>query len=376
MSGEICSIPGNPDVAGAYIDAQLHTLSSFEPISVAGIGVRASVYAQTCLAMVFLALIDLKNPDLPSSTPKQPKPELRPKYIQIFKNLEQRIFMFGFAVIINAIIELNRTNGLTPYHSLIVLNIGFINSWVGGMLLLTRAESKAGRSIVDAIWLLLHSIFYGSFGIYFWARKARIVDHYADNPDSCRPLTYFWVFQPVLVTNPVLKTVSLTFFAFVIAVPVIGLALYAFIHISGSKCLSTPFQRVKRSLPFQSSEHVSRYDRLAQFVGSFTRSSPAIFALFSTEYIVRLNAPNVTARDNDWTYGQTLALLMTLVAVARYLNEWRNVSKDPKQGEIQVVDSRGSLGGDVEKGKVDVSVGTEVECAGGEDRQPQQRGSF
>ncbi|KAK1215342.1 hypothetical protein PQX77_022048 [Marasmius sp. AFHP31] len=373
MADEICSIPGNPDIAGTYLIARFPALNGSEPISAVGIGVRASVYTQTCLAMVFLALIDFQDSDLPSPTPKQPKPELRSKYIRIIKNLERRISMFGFAFIINAIIELNRANGLTPYHSLIVLNIGFINSWVGGMLLLTRSEeSKAGRYIVDAIWFLLHSTLFASFGIYLWAKRIGIVDHYADNPNSCRPLTYFWVFQLVLVTNPVLKTISLIFYAFVIAIPVIGLVLYGFSYISDFNCLLNPYQRVKRTLSSRSFKHVSRHDRLAQLIRSSARSSPAIFALSSTEYIVRLNAPNVTARDNDWTYGQTLALLTTLVAVIHYLNEWRNVPRDAEQGETRIVNSRDSLEGDIEKGKVD---GTETGSAGEEERLQQSRGT-
>ncbi|KAG5652505.1 hypothetical protein H0H81_004776 [Sphagnurus paluster] len=176
----ICQIPGNSDIAG--------------------IGVRASVYVQACLAgfnLLYLVHtrvyndvrredeIEMVSPSLGNSarastsacnisSANQASTRLisRPpsqkshatnisatpadleaareassfkafihsnsEFIGLAKGLERSLFMIGFAVILSAIIQARSASGLTAYHALIVLNISQINNWAGFVLLVFR----------------------------------------------------------------------------------------------------------------------------------------------------------------------------------------------------------------------------------------------
>ncbi|KAK1225413.1 long-chain fatty acid-CoA ligase [Marasmius sp. AFHP31] len=417
MTDGICSIPGNPDIAG--------------------IGVRASVYAQACLAISVSAFSLLRNEQRkeelvdPTSSGLlarflarmepyrlfsraalgKPIPDsITSSHIRIVNTFERGIFMVGFAAIISAIIESRTSNGLTPYHSLIILNIGFINSWAGSELVFWSqflAQSEGTRRSAFWSWYSLHSILFGAFGFYFWARKSAPVNSYITDPNTghlCQPLTYLWVFGPVSVTNPTLKAISLTFYALAF-IPGIALILYtlflyaivfAIMPLIFFLVLLNPVQVLFNSLlsllirillsvaakdvaelvrGYRSRYHsrfllrirpLNRNPRnptiyktenlLVAIFRIIFRGSPVIYTIVSTEYTVQINSANVTARENDWTYGQTLALLTALVAIALQLKEWLTLLKEERRENWRRKTLRfRKPPGDIEMGKVDLA---------------------
>ncbi|KAJ8075304.1 hypothetical protein PM082_019640 [Marasmius tenuissimus] len=399
MTDTICSIPSNPDIAG--------------------IGVRASVYAQACLALFISILTEYKffrslGPFKKAEKPPPRSGPIKSSYIRIIQNLEQSIFMVGLATIISAIIESVTSDGLTPYHSLIVLNMSFINTEVGWLLVWWRfyiIEDKF-LSYKKWFWPLLHSALFGAFGIYFWARQSASVDNDMDpnTGDRCQPLTLFWVFRPVSTTNFTLKIISLIFYALT-TIPVVGIAFHSLITSIAAlaTCLvlfcvfeiwivvsvvvmvvamvaavvitmiiagvigffyriifiparyimlcvvdripwlresldyiSTSFSGVHQPLSIRwphwaasaSCAQVGCEQVLVVFLSFFISiflATPIVYTIMSTEYIVRSNSPNVTERENDWTYGQTLALLMALMAIFQNLQEWWHVLKEERK---------------------------------------------
>ncbi|KAF9256196.1 hypothetical protein L218DRAFT_237223 [Marasmius fiardii PR-910] len=405
MEGKICLIPGNPDIAG--------------------IGVRAAVYIQACLAALNTAFMMTTvgygeddqqeeasqgvKPDTiaivarPQSPEQHPFPNFlrnRTLYIGVVKNLERSIFMVGFAVIISAIIELRTgDDGLTPYHALIVLNISLINNWAGLLILMGRGGFRmSGRrgwkgmlvitkaSILDSFWCITHSTLFCAFGLYFWATQSAFLKYFREESDSCQPLTYYWVFGPIVYTNRALRTASLVFYS-ISVVPIIGLYFQAFIPsiiliafiivvavlpVAGIigvilatifYCIVQPLFNllirpifrippIKRLLDRVSPTFVRRWGHLkglSRSFSSFTTSlalgpayapfavffaalapiSPVIYTIISTELVVKLNT--VSDEENRWTYGQTLALFSALVACVLYVYEWWQTLKEERR---------------------------------------------
>ncbi|KAF8062283.1 hypothetical protein FPV67DRAFT_1507868 [Lyophyllum atratum] len=303
-TSRICQIPGNSDIAG--------------------IGVRASVYIQACLAglnLIYMlhtrvyndvpreddielapatpgvadpgstTTLDAPNIDVadatiisrPTSQPlsitpasvatKNLDPDMEDgkafqafvhaneEYINMIKGLERTLFMVGFAVILSAILEAKSDNGLTPYHALIILNISQINNWAGFLLLIVRGgfrpsdrEGWASHflvtrdSLVSSIPCMIHALTMSGLGLYFWSDLTPFLGYSIDlkNPEqNCRPLTYFWLFGAIDVSNNALRISSLVFYA-ISAIPVIGLyflgaiIVFAFLGLIIVLCVLIP----------------------------------------------------------------------------------------------------------------------------------------
>ena len=398
-----------------------------------GIGVRASVYAQACLAainVIYLvhtrvftdvpqaaasadvemaplgsdppleqgASTGTSSAVLPQSIPitRSPTPPPHPshpsqnfllenaEYLNMAKSLERSLFMVGFAVIISAILQTKSTTGLTPYHALIVLNISQINSWAGFLLLISRGGIRntgigwmgdvlvTKRSLVDAMPCIVHGTVMSAFGLYFWSDTQAFL-RYVDEPGSCRPLTMFWLFSGVAVSNNSLRIASLVFYAiniipmigiylqgvfvvlalivYVIAVTLLILVscvvamifaiLFALINVLVLKpiafalkpvfrvpfvrdlvpTLSKGFRPVAQALR-QGSRFVNTslhqvadllvgpsYSTLFTFTTGFSFVAPLLFTVISTEFIIRANASNV---DQSSEYRWTYGQTLAL----------------------------------------------------------------
>jgi hypothetical protein len=275
-----CLIPGNSDIAG--------------------VGVRASVYTQACLAVLNLAYLmhiltydsekeetgpsdavepqatplmasapasssasnihilrastppshSSSSPPLPTSDASEldadnPLPaflETQASYISLSKSLERSLFMVGFAIILSSVIELKTSSvGLTPYHTLIVLNMSLINNWAGFCLLMLRGgfrtSGKKGwkeqlfvtkESLRSSFWCLLHSTAVCGLGIYFWARPGAFLKYVEDADGPCQPQTYYYVLTSIPISHPSLRIASLVFYGISI-IPVWGLYFQALI---------------------------------------------------------------------------------------------------------------------------------------------------
>jgi hypothetical protein len=158
-------IPANPDIAG--------------------IGIRASTYAQNFLG-VFLAACYLIDGKISRD---------EADYIESASNT---ILMTGCAIIISAFIQA-RTIGLSVYHAMIVLNLSWMNNTyfsISGIF--TVAMNQQGRChhetkrkgfrVVQYLGFI-HLSLMASFGIWVWLE----IDKIGDSPE-CTPYLFMVIF--------------------------------------------------------------------------------------------------------------------------------------------------------------------------------------
>ncbi|KAF9259313.1 hypothetical protein L218DRAFT_1003980 [Marasmius fiardii PR-910] len=368
MTNNICPIPGDADIAG--------------------IGVRAAVYVQACLAACSTACLDIILLNYTQAgeefqrnrTPHIASPEHdHSSYIRLAKSLERSIFTVGFLIIITAVIQLFNTNGLTPYHTLIILNISLINNWAGVLLLSRRGGLTWFRTrtdILNTLPCVAHTTLLCGFALHFWFKQGAFLS-YTEESAPCQPLTYYWVFGPVDSTSQPLKKWSLMFYM-VTMVPFVGFYLHYFLFgIIGLMivyailmviilptliiCAKLPeislkllmgfalrIPKVNHSVPPDhhlrqswSSLGSSIIDNLIatmklhsihNLVSIWTAlATPIIYLIISTESIVKLNVPYVSVSENKWSYGQTLAISTMSVFVLLSGWEWWKIMKEARR---------------------------------------------
>ncbi|KAK1216743.1 hypothetical protein PQX77_020630 [Marasmius sp. AFHP31] len=268
------------------------------------------------------------------------------------KTLQRSMCMIGLAIIISAFIELRTASGISPYHALIVLNISLINLFAGIVLSIVRG---AGRKKLgwNLVWYTAHSTLVGAFGLYFWSKPEAFLAYIpSGEASSCRPMSEFWLFGPVSTTNRQLKKTSLLFYG-VIAIPFLGVGItyvillifwtlswcivlwvfFCLADIVTRRLLKPMFSSVRPILDTPRSTRTAGVSMLTQFSGrigtflwfassfgsalgpkatyillSSINILPVIFMIISTEEMVKLYSPHVVEPENNWTYGQTLAL--------------------------------------------------------------------
>ncbi|KAG7085597.1 hypothetical protein E1B28_003148 [Marasmius oreades] len=385
MADNICPIPGDADIAGIGVRAAIYAQAFFVACSTACLDFIVQSYApegerlrriynsRDTGSMVQAAI------EYHDARRNEPTPD-HASYFVLSKNLERPILMVGFAVMVSAIIQLKNTNGLTPYHTLIVLNISLINSCTGVYLVSSREgfhpvrygrcwNFRRAEDFLNFIPLAAHSMMLSGFGVYFWMLKQNTLApflKYANESAPCRPLTYFWVFGPVDSTSQSLKITSLVFY--IVIFPLLGYhlilvlkaairsVLYALIYCGCIIVLLVIFflcilpsvsflallinlacliPHINRRLPgdhplrhcmanslmktFSVFDSLFKHSDMPLTVisGLLAYSSPIIYFVVSTESIVKLNAPYIEPgdREDDWTYGQTLAIFTVSVTI-------------------------------------------------------------
>ncbi|KAF8057469.1 hypothetical protein FPV67DRAFT_1724189 [Lyophyllum atratum] len=240
----ICQIPGNSDIAG--------------------VGVRASVYIQACLAgfnlfyMAFMFRVETlasesplpsirisrrvkhtpRPQDVEMATQRMKSFNLKPPrpydeledYIDMTKGLERVLFMLGFAVISSALIEAKSEVGLSQYHALIILNVSQINHFAGFLTFCMRvffgprSGTRKRDYLLGSIPFISHSFMMSGLGIYFWTNLGSFLA-YASAEQPCQASTYFWVLGRSNVgNNEALRKTSLVFYS-LNAIPFVGHAV-------------------------------------------------------------------------------------------------------------------------------------------------------
>ncbi|KAG6815767.1 hypothetical protein H0H87_011470 [Tephrocybe sp. NHM501043] len=314
------------------------------------------------------------------------------EYISLASALERSMFMIGFAVILSAILEAKSSQGLNPYHALIVLNVSQINNWSGFLILSSRGQltnpsghRQWGISFITRksfltpgfVLYTMHAMMMAGLGLYFWADLAPFLA-YARSAvvQPCQPVTFFWVFGAVDVTNRTLRIASLVFYALsivpivnlflvvimasatlvglgfpaLIAALLLGLIIFllAFIllpilaffsslfwHLisriplvqklgqkSHVQLVTAPFKRLRSPTSWLGLGRLygPTYGLLFSLAVGMFYSAPIVYFMVSTELIVKANKPNVQpGTENKWTYGQTLALFSALTAIGLYV---------------------------------------------------------
>ncbi|KAG6843102.1 hypothetical protein H0H87_007830 [Tephrocybe sp. NHM501043] len=313
---------------------------------VSGIGVRIAIYAQNLLsfAPALLALRDKK---------------VTPTELDALETQSTTILITAFAILVSTIVQA-RTSGISNYHTSIVLDLSWMNNTNLFIYLLLytyrrvnlsdaelEAEAKdrlrypvkrlarwiyeARKAIVNPVIIIgtFHLSLMASVGIWFWSNPA----HFSTvSPGNCALLASAVVVgKAVPLGSPGLRIWSLLiysvlfipFFNLLIPVALLGVPLFALQHSKQMKVCWI-------------------------MAGLGILGVIDVLLLFDTEWGIRknINQKLLSPEEGNWTFGQTLALLLLLVPL-RDLGEafWERRAKSlgkrlldaSLKGELQVV---------------------------------------
>ncbi|KAF9259594.1 hypothetical protein L218DRAFT_658246 [Marasmius fiardii PR-910] len=368
-----CSIPANPDIGGIGVRLAIYAQT-----------LLAFCQASTMIKASACELDEGRQRKLSSSEPASfiqwlfafPTQHFNKKRSnQFFNNsqfdagvveqLEGSIFVVGLSVIISAIIQAQSSTGLTTYHTLIVLNISLISNLAGLVIWMTRPDmdsimfilfkedhprwhdrlSKAKEVVARNFWRIAHHLLLSASGLYFWSTQ----DASLANQPPCLPPTYYWILGLKLpIPFPLLRVYSLILFPFfmfpsyalatvllVMVSPITTLTLIANIVATASRTmfqsLAGRFPSIRRAIDCLSSPFIwleKRCKTLSQRLSSPASSSYIVliacttfilYMITSTEMTIKIN--QVAEGENDWSYGQTLALFNALFMIVTFW--WR-----------------------------------------------------
>ncbi|KDQ17189.1 hypothetical protein BOTBODRAFT_599907 [Botryobasidium botryosum FD-172 SS1] len=328
---------------------------------IAGIGVRASIYAQNLLAFV-PAILFLSDR------------ELTIEELESMGTISTSILITACALLVSAFIQA-ATFGLSVYHALIVLNLSWINNMNAVVYCLFALETRAGGSppwkwklrnihfrelvssgIVVVIGLaIVHLSAMAGLGIWIWGR----VDEFGDQR-QCTPYTLYVLFgKSVSVVDKSLRIGSLVLYS-ITAIPFVNLFLFFLLGWATSyiplcviiflclpqilwKALVCLFMCWLGCVPcvnlYIPTGRVKYYSTLL-----FSLIIEIIF-IVDTELMIRRSADLVQEGGSEWTFGQTLAMLLLvlpLIDVVKESCKW--LGFDPTAGNPM-----GGLTNDVEK---------------------------
>ncbi|KAG6895325.1 hypothetical protein C0992_001929 [Termitomyces sp. T32_za158] len=276
---ECTQIPANPDITG--------------------IGIRVSIYAQNLLSFIpaFYALQDDK---------------VTPTELSQLEIQSSTILITAFAILLSTVIQAN-SHGITPYHGAVVLNLSWMNNTNLCIYFLLYFYSKVGEKEWQLrsyrIWLeglakaLRQPVFWiGSahlslmavVGLWLWSNPEKF-----GKPGTCSLSTSIFIVGGQVGFNaPRLRDWSILIYSLLLT-PTLNL-IFPFI------LFMLPFwvYRVpKSSNPSVRPVHV----------GLAVLGIIDIILVADTEAAIAKNKLLLEGGDDQWTFGQTLALLLLLL---------------------------------------------------------------
>ncbi|KAH7877755.1 uncharacterized protein C8R40DRAFT_915066 [Lentinula edodes] len=297
-----------------------------------------------------------------------------PHYFESSRSLERSLFLVGSAIIVSAFLDARRVTsniGLPPYHALLVLNLSLLNNLAGSILLPFRimavcAEMWFGDReeedvvLPDSLWniavfidvfglAVLQTLVIIAFGIWFWVSTtffhsfsgySMTVDKLLSSasfnstiaassngpsdPSQCLSQTIYWAFRNVPVESTLsLQIISLIFYIGTAVFPIFGPFVYV-----------VPTVVIIRSVPLVLAVMLSAVStKFIFFSIVISNLSTVLYLIISTEKTISINSASrsgpVVVSGKQWTYGQTLALLTTVIGVLMYVAElvgqWKEV---------------------------------------------------
>ncbi|KAF5363917.1 hypothetical protein D9756_000007 [Leucocoprinus leucothites] len=279
---------------------------------ISGIGVRTAIYAQNILSFVpaFFALKDRK---------------VTPLELEALETQSTNILITAFAILLSVIIQALQ-HGLTNYHAAIILNLSWMNNTNlfiylllytyhtfelrdGGVghsgdqrTLRAFCNSWMKKAMKNPVLIIgsLHLSLMSAVGIWLWVKPKA----FGNSPPCSLVASLFIVGQRASIGSQGLRKWSLLIYSLLL-IPVLNLIIpISFfappIWVYG-RFLSFPLER----------ESILR----------FTRAGLAVLAVINavlladTEIAIHRNQALTVKGDGDWTFGQTLALLLLLIPI-------------------------------------------------------------
>ncbi|KZO96200.1 hypothetical protein CALVIDRAFT_527629 [Calocera viscosa TUFC12733] len=363
-----CTIAANPDIAG--------------------IGVRVSIYLQALLAL-FPAAVALykygmthaqvsnfgvigepeaiaeynRQSELWKQNPEAAIQHLRDLYDAEMKEEREEVRqtwlpvqVMGAALLVSAIIQV-KLYGMDLYHALIVINLSWINNMTALGLALTDmflanpvdfffGWKKHPKQLIPYVMCSLHLTATGAFGLWVFSN----IDDFGGNP-GCNSDIHYWVFgHQVSATAPGFRKAGLIISGLAIC-PMVNLQLellfdvivgFVFLwpgvllHIIVVLILAVILTLVtKLCIP------MNRRGGLINFFENLPIHSPArrvysnampyafmiMLFIIATEELIVINRGLVQEGEDDWTFGQTLAMFVLLPVVLDVYSKLRKAWK-------------------------------------------------
>lgn len=295
---------------------------------IAGIGVRSSIYVQSFLTTIMFFIFGMDN-------------KITPKENRALHAVTISILMTACSLLVSSFIQA-ATAGISAYHTQIVLNLSWINSTsllhasISDMQMedyvqkvaneLKKRSSRSSRSSHSsgswwkAFFLSsLHFSAMSALGLWLWIKAGKFGSH----PD-CNNYTIHVLFgHNIPFTNKGLKIFSLIIYGFA-SIPVFNGAFFLIIMFFTTVLLGGIIIAMTGFFDLCFGSKIS--DAVELRDTSLITVSSTIVAVFlnlvfiiDNELMIRRSAALVQAGDSEWTFGQTLALvLLALPAVEIY----------------------------------------------------------
>lgn len=312
---------------------------------ISGVGVRVSIYVQ---ALVNLAAITMFSADGVISKNEQ----------HIINAGSNNIFITGCAILAAAIVQ-QRTYGLSVYHTLIILNLGWINGLSGifsvminpfdsaienlktndgskregvqGAVQRSQSSQKSPSESETPINLLMISAaqltFLGAVGVWFWAK----VESFDKNQSECTPETFLTLFgRDLFVTNQTLRKVSIAVYA-IAAAPFINIIALLIAILPPAVILMLI---LKACFSRFQNKGYNEYRRFTFLAWVISIAFLEIAFVVNTEVMIARSRRMVKEGEADWTFGQVLAMFMIIFPVFEVL---KGVYRSFKEGKVNDV---------------------------------------
>jgi len=321
---------------------------------IAGIGVRVSIYAQVLLSLVPAALFISDG-------------KITANEADALETISANILLTACALLVSAFVQA-ATFGLSVYHAIIVLNLSWINNMGAfGCVIVEKQrqveekEHMTKKERLLAWWFhsdgshrfrwpiataAIHLTAMSAFGIWVWAK----IDDFGNQP-QCTPQTFITILgRDIFVAHRSIRLASVVIYAaflipFVnVILMLICLALIYMVVITLAACCMLMFRK--------DSDHKERLFLFSMLwlVGVIL----VVVFVVDTELMVQKSSPLVKSGESQWTFGQTLAILMLVLPLTDVMKqslEWYKASREEKGNKKQTEedDKDGNKAGEKKK---------------------------
>ncbi|KAJ7174748.1 hypothetical protein C8R46DRAFT_1214925 [Mycena filopes] len=314
---------------------------------IAGIGVRVAVYVQALLSVIYAIHFARKG-------------EISAEGFKTMARISVNISLTAGALLVSTIIQAV-TLGISLYHTLIVLQLSWINSMTFMTVYSLRTMSDPSwyrrnedeylslpsPFTPDALVASAHVAVVGGVGLWTWLA----IETFGNQPE-CNPDTFLVILRRSIHVLPwyqckcgfsiacFISVASLALYGGS-AIPVLNIQLFGFIFMFGILVFSAPteypllllfrlidclrllIRSVQSSLGFPTapldvtqSTNLKRSRRfLYFFVGIATAGTAMGILIVDTELMIHRSASIVQPGEGAWTLGQTLALLLLFLPI-------------------------------------------------------------
>jgi hypothetical protein len=298
-------IPSNPDIAG--------------------IGVRLSIYIQTLLSFV-PALLFASDGIVDSEEE------------EVLCAIYTSLLLTACALVLSTIIQA-ATLGISVYHTLIVLNLSWMVNASALIICIFPTIHWSSRTSfrkwmkrlwpsrlkqLPAIFLLaLHSCAMASLGVRVWAK----VDSFGTSTQCTPEIVMIIFFHDFSITSRTLQITSLVIYSIALIPGVHAITLTGLAE-GGAYGIMRAFYWL-RSVMNQSAP--LNYKPLYIGAAAVQFLITVVF-IADTELMIRRNRHLVSGGESDWTFGQTLALILILLPLFEVSKALKPTVQETKWG--------------------------------------------